>query len=310
MKSVFRAGAIFCLSVFCLLIGCKDESKLIVIEDNNPPPYDGIPTILVENYVNRLYIDVLGREPTDVEMQAETEMLKSAGLQQNARYSLIHKLQNDKGYREGDSSFFIAYHHRLYELWKGVFIEGASNEDLEQEIGIAEYALLLDSLSGNIQGVEINRSIVKKYKAIIVSEIDFREGRIGVPQVYERMLNNSLYDKINMNTFNFIRASFQDVMRRYPTEAEYNNCYNPIEYNTSGSLFGISCTNKDEYIAILTGSRECEESIIRWTYSSLLAREAKTAEVYKAIQDFHTTKNYQKVQADVLVTDEYAGFLF
>ncbi len=294
--------------VFLFFNGCKDDPKLIIIEDNNPPPYEGIPTILIENYVNRLYIDLIGREPTDAEMQSETDFLKSQGLQQSARYTLISKLQTSTTYQEGDSSFFIAYYHRLYELWKGRFIEGASNEDIESEIGIFEYALLSDSLTGNTQGVEANRTIIRKFKAVIQSEFQNRNGEIQVQDVFERMLNNALYDKINMNTFNFIRASFQDVFGRYPTDSEYNDCYNVIEYSTAGTLFGLSCSNKDEYISILTHSRESKEGIVRWAYSTLLAREAKTAEVFKAMQDFNTTGNFQKVQADILVTDEYAGF--
>ncbi|MBX7241400.1 MAG: hypothetical protein K1X92_06595 [Bacteroidia bacterium] len=290
------------------LSSCRDEGKLIIIEDNNPPPYEGIPTILIENYVNRLYIDLIGREPTDAEMQSETDFLKSQGLQESARYNLISKLQSNTTYQEGDSSFFIAYYHRLYELWKGRFIEGASNEDIESEIGIFEYALLGDSLTGNTQGVEANRAIIRKFKAVIQSEFAYRKGEIKVEDVFERMLNNALYDKINMNTFNFIRASFQDIFGRYPTDSEYNDCYNTIEYSTAGTLFGVSCSNKDEYITILTHSREAKEGIIRWAYSTLLAREAKTAEVFKAMQDFNNTGNFQKVQADILVTDEYAGF--
>jgi len=47
----------------CLLIplgsACTRE-RLKVEPDNNAPWYGNVPTILVENYVNRVFIDLLG----------------------------------------------------------------------------------------------------------------------------------------------------------------------------------------------------------------------------------------------------------
>ena len=48
--------------------------------------------------------------------------------------------------------------------------------------------------------------------------------------------------------------------------------------------------------------------MIRWAYQSLLARDATSVEVEAAMQDFFTSQNFQKVQLDIMVTDEYANF--
>ena len=53
--------------VLVLFASCRKESQRIVPE-TPVPYYAGIPTVLVENYVNRLFIDLIGREPIDSEM--------------------------------------------------------------------------------------------------------------------------------------------------------------------------------------------------------------------------------------------------
>src|SRR6218665_3290708 len=78
----------FLLSVVALfVVGCKKPEQE-VFTDNNIPVYTGTPTLLVENYVNRLYIDLIGREPNDAEMAADVQVLENASLSQQARINL------------------------------------------------------------------------------------------------------------------------------------------------------------------------------------------------------------------------------
>ena len=69
-----------------------------IIGDNDAPHYDEISTLLVRNYVNRVYIDLIGREPLDVEMEADVEFLKANDLAHSARDSIIIKLQTDTSF--------------------------------------------------------------------------------------------------------------------------------------------------------------------------------------------------------------------
>ena len=49
------------LSAFLLMLfpGCQPED--IRFEDNPVPPYDGVPTVVVDAYLTRAYIDLIGR---------------------------------------------------------------------------------------------------------------------------------------------------------------------------------------------------------------------------------------------------------
>jgi hypothetical protein len=133
-------------------------------------------------------------------------------------------------------------------------------------------------------------------------------GVIKVKDVCARLLNNEVYDEINMNTFNFLRASFNDLFFRFPTQSEFDNGYDMIEYESPEILFGVSGQNKGDYISIMVNSKEFYEGMIRWLYQTLLVREPTTTEVYNHMTTFYADHDVQKVQNDILQTDEYANF--
>ena len=78
----------------------------------------------IENYINRLFIDLLGREPTINEREQASIRLKQSGLKYKTRDSIITLLQSDTTYRLGDSSYRHAYIQRVYDLMKYRFLEG------------------------------------------------------------------------------------------------------------------------------------------------------------------------------------------
>ena len=122
------------LIILCFF-SCEKERELI--GGNNAPYYDEVPTILLENYVNRLYIDLIGREPLDDEMERDVLYLKNNDVSFGSRDSLILKLQSDTLFIEGDSSYKKAYFHRTYEMLKVRLLEGVSNGVIQQEMGNA-----------------------------------------------------------------------------------------------------------------------------------------------------------------------------
>ena len=51
-----------------------------------------------------------------------------------------------------------------------------------------------------------------KLNDILKSEIQYRNGLISVSEYHRRMVYNSIYDDINMNTFNYINAIFDNLL--------------------------------------------------------------------------------------------------
>ena len=284
------------------------EKETIIIPNNNAPNYDEIPTILLENYVNRLYIDLIGREPLDEEMNLDVQFLRDNNVTIESRDTLISKLQFDTTYVEGDISYKNAYFHRLYEMVKVRMIEGASNAYIENEMGIFLFFYEVDSLAGNLIGAHNNLINYYRLKDIIDSESLLYNNFIDIKEMHRRMLNNAIYDQINMNTFNFVNAAFDNLLFRYPTQNEFNNSYSMIEDEIPQIVLGFSGSNKDDLINIICNSREFYEGIIHWSYLTLLARVPSTIETDYLMNDFYITCDFHKLQRYIMKTDEYAHF--
>ena len=299
---------IFCFFLLITIVySCKKDGE--IIPNNNAPYYDGIPTVVVENYINRLFIDLIGREPLDVEMSAELATLKAAELSITARVNLINKLQTDATFLEGDSSYKYAYYLRFYELSKARLLEGAADDQIQSEfINIISNSVFSDSLAGDSFGMEINKQKILLLNNVLDIPDDYRLDSIEIKDVYARLLNNAVYDEINMNTFNFLRASFNDLFFRFPTQSEFDKGYNMIEFDQSEILFGVSGQNKGDFISIVVNSEEFYEGMVKWLYQTLMAREPSTTEVVGHMSTFFTDHDVQKLQRNIMITDEYAHF--
>ena len=295
--------------IICFLIvvsSCKKDT--LVIDDNNPPVYSAIPTVLIENYINRIYIDLIGREPLDSEMEIDVQYLRDNDVSIESRDSLIYKLQFDTLYIEGDESYKLAYFHRIYDMVKVRLIEGASNGDISFYMSnhYADYEV--DSVAGNL--IEAQKHLLKYFRlsAIINSELDYYNNIIDIKEMHKRMIYNSIYDQINMNTFNFVNAAFDNLLFRYPTQNEFNNSYFMIEDNQPFTIFGYSGSNKFDFTNLICDSREFYEGIIQWTYLTMLARIPTSIERDFLMNDFYITTDFQKLQRFIMTTDEYAHF--
>ena len=293
-------------SFIFLYSSCKKKETFV--PNNTAKPYENVSTVKLENYINRLYIDLLGREPLDNENIRDVAFLRAGDLSYDVRKQLITRLMTDTTYVVGDSSYKRAYYQRIYDLTKARLLEGASDDDFYEEIGPALFGIKSSRLLGDSIGVYAGFDVVNKCYNVLRSRRNYQYKNISINQMYAYMLNNTIYDRINMNSLNFVNASYDDLFFRFPTRDEFDIAYDIIESGKGGSLFGGFATNKSEYCTMLTNSREFHEGLIKWCYIILIGREPTTQETYNLFQDFYNTKDLQKVQTLILMTDEYAHF--
>jgi len=279
-----------------------------VFENNTIPDYNEVPTILVQNYVNRLFIDLIGREPVDEEMDSEVAYLEENDLSESARQILVDKLMYDETFLAGDSSYNFAYFQRIYNAAKARMIDGASENIILEAHNLAFGQAYADSVNGNFTSYEINKTTYEKLQSVLDSKEELRTEEITIDELFRRLIDNSIYDQINMNSFNFVNASFDDLFYRYPTASEFENAYQIIDANQAGLLFDQVAQNKAEYLQILTTTSEYHEGMINWAYLSLLSREPSSNEVFTVIGSFQNDLNFSAVQRSILIKDEYAGF--
>jgi hypothetical protein len=293
-----------CISLF---VSCAKDQN-VVFENNKPIDPDGVPTIVVENYVNRMFIDLLGRAPTDIELKNYTDQLVNNDLAEATRVSIVQKLQSDTIDVNADGKYRDVYYYNFYNAIKAKCIEGAPDSELRRIIGIRSNSIRIARLLGDSIRVHQDSSVIRRTSKLLEAQLDYQNGNIDIRDYFEFALNNPVYDNVNMNSFNFVNASFDDLFGRFPTDYEFTQAYEIIEFNRAGFLFGNSATNKNEYCRVLTASNEFSEGVIRWQYNMLLAREPNTAEIAQLMNEFHATKNVQWLQQQIVKTNEYANF--
>ena len=94
MKNILNRNSIKILFLIPILFACNRD-QVIIIPDNDPPVYSAVPIIAIENYVNRLFIDLIGREPLAEERILALADLRRENLSMAARDSLIRNLQTN-----------------------------------------------------------------------------------------------------------------------------------------------------------------------------------------------------------------------
>jgi len=293
--------------ILLFLIGCTKD-KQVLVPDNTAPDYSGIPTIKIQNYINRTFIDLIGREPSYTELDEGVSILRAGTLSKEVRIAYIKKLQESTDFVEGDGSYLAAYHLNIYGLAKARCLEGASDAEMESGRAPILHGIEIDSLNGDLEGVEKGKQELKRIDDVLTSKDEMQQGKIFFNDMLARMANCPTYDKINMNTFNFINATFDNFFWRYPTSFEFEQGYNMVEHNIPSVLFGQSGQTKADYLNILKNNGEIYEGAIIWCYRLLVARAPSTQETYALLPDFVNHKRIQIIQQQIMSTDEYANF--
>lgn len=299
----------YCAVLICLLAtwSCTKET-LVVVGDNPPYSTFNISDIKIENYVNRLFIDIIGREPLDDELIREVDRLKASGLKRETRDSIIYQLMTDTTFRENEFSYKAAFVQNLYNLAKVRCIEGVPDGDIQLNITVLRNGAYKDSLEGNWDSYYNALNQIRRNQATLDSRQAFYNRQIYYHQMFAFMIDNSTYDIINMNTFNFVRATFDELLWRLPTVQEFDKCFDMIETNQPEEIFGMLGSNKNDYIRILTESNEMYEGMIIWCYQVFMSRPPTSGEVVTLLPVYLNTKDINWVIAQILVTDEYANF--
>tara|TARA_B100000902_G_scaffold396682_1_gene458379 strand:- start:17848 stop:18744 length:897 start_codon:yes stop_codon:yes gene_type:complete len=294
--------------IFCFLILTGCTTQVDIIPDNNAPYYGEIPSLLLENYVNRLYIDLLGREPLDLEMLNDVIFLRSMDVNEKSRDSLIYKLQYDTSYIDGDISYNNAYFNRFYEILKVRLIEGAADSYIIFRSQVWKDSYINDSIGGDMINAYKRLLEYEKLQAIINSKLEYKNGLINIRELHQRLIYNSIYDDINMNTFNYINAVFDNLFFRYPTSHEFDQCKLMIDDNSTQLVLGMSGNSKLDFSIIACESNEFYEGLINWSYITFVGRESTVQERDYLMNELKIDGDYQRVQRIIMSSDEYAHF--
>ena len=280
------------LFLFSVLVisSCTKIEDLLIGGNTLPPDYT-IENTTIENYINKLYISTIGREPTDTEFSTDFDILRSTNLSQSNREIVIDGLLNK-----------AEYYNNLFILESEHLLLGADTADINQNIHV------LNVLLSNSQGLDSiyfaeNLARMMKLQEVLPGLVN---GTILNIEMHKRMVDNSFYDEINMGTENFVVSMFQNFINRYPTMSELQSGKTMVD-GGNASIFLVSGNKKADFINIFLESDEYFTGQTNILFNRYLFRAPTSEESINFSLDYINTQDYQLLQSRILSSNEFIG---
>ena len=281
--------ALFLFSI--LIIASCSKVEEVVVNGNIIPPDTTIENTTIDNYINKLYISTIGREPTTIEFDADFEILRAANLNQQSREIVILSILSK-----------TEYHNNLFKLESANILNGVDTNMINERVYI--YNFLLTTVSGfdSIYVVYELERMLTFQEALP----ELNAGVITNTELYKRMVNNNFFDEINMGTENFVIAMFQHFLLRYPTQAEVENASGMVN-DGNATVFFETGNGKDDFINIFFASDEYYTGQTNILFNRYLFRNPTSEESVNYSLDYINTGDYKLLQKRILSTNEFIG---
>jgi len=274
-----------------LIISSCTKIDDVVVDGNIHPPDYTIENTTIENYINKLYISAIGREPTETEFISDYSVFRESNLSQESREIVIDGILNKQ-----------EYNNNLFKLESEHLLLGLDTADINQNIFVLN--ILLSTANG-IDSIYFAENLARILKLQEVLP-GLSNGSISTIEMHKRMVNNNFYDEINMGTENFVISMFQSFMQRYPTNSELDNGKLMVNDNNS-SVFFVPGNGKEDFINIFIGSDEYYSGQTNILFNRYLFRNPTSEESVNYSLDYINSQNYKLLQRRILSTNEFVG---
>ena len=276
---------------FILIISSCTKIEDVIVDRNTHPNDPTIENTVIENYVNKLYISTIGREPTPFEFDDNFETLREANLSQQSREIVIDKVLEKE-----------EYFNNFFKIESANILNGVDTAMINERYYLYKYFLMNASGFDSIYiGYEFERLSVLKQALP-----DFNAGIITNTELYKRMVNNNFFDEINMGTENFVVAMFQHFLLRYPTGSEVENAKTMVD-DGNATVFFETGNGKDDFISIFFSSDEYYTGQTSILFNRYLFRNPSSEESVNYSLDYINTDDYKSLQRRILSTNEFIG---
>ncbi|MBC7412243.1 MAG: hypothetical protein H7331_07300 [Bacteroidia bacterium] len=275
-----------------ILISCKKKTENIIIDNNNAPNDTTVNTVLIDNYINKAYISLLGRKPSATEQGIYSMQLVNAKASIAVRTTFIQQLQTTAEYKQ-----------RLYSIARTQLLNNFDTTDIE---GLRK--------SDSIQLQDTTKraiwfAIQESYDNLVNLQripTQLANSTLNMQEMHRRCCFNVFYDGINMGTQNFVTSVFDHFMFRYPSNDELKNGIEMVDGQSRSLLFKGGKSKKD-FLTIVMASNNYFEGQVRDLIKRYLYRNATTVELSTLTQQYLTSNNYQQLQLTILISNEYVG---
>jgi hypothetical protein len=281
---------LFVVILAALFASCN-KTEDIIIDNNVPPPDHTIDSSIIQIYVNKAYINILGREPLPAEKSSAVAQLNGDNFSEANRKIFIQSLITKPD-----------YHRNQYNIARIEYLQNLDSTEIEGQIYL--YQLLL-SQPQYAPFYDVLNSEIARMQLLKVTVNDLEAGTLDRKGMLKRCVNNFFYDQINMGSENFVVSTFQNFFFRYPTISELNTGKLMVD-GGNAILFLEIGKSKNDYINIFFNTDDYYEGQVRYIFKKYLFREPSSAEInyYAGV---YKNNSYSALQQEFFSLDEYAG---
>jgi hypothetical protein len=279
------------LFALALVFSCSKEPTELIPNNVAPPDYT-VDRVIKENYINKLYISMLGREPNTDEFNSARDLLGDE-VTQESREILVENVQAKE-----------EYYDNMFNIIRQDLINGVDTNQIREDY-IDGFEEALENSDDPFEIQEIEEGLVKLY-LLYNSTDDLKANTATITEIQVRCVNNFIYDEINMGSFNYVVSIYQNFLHRYPTEYEIENGVKMLD-DEQAVCFGGNGNSKSDFNTLFFNHDGYYEGQVINIYNRILFRNPSSSESYELTTLFKSNKDYKELQKRILITDEYLG---
>lgn len=298
-KNIYSYSLLLFAGALLLFSSCKKYEEETVPGNYAPPDYtvdSAALKLTIENYVIRLYISTIGREPDSVEKSFGYNLLLDSNLSMNSRYQFLDSVFGNAEFKD-----------KFYERARIDLLQGTDTSEITGQILLIVY-VVIPSIMNTADSIFIDYYQMEVDRLLEMREIpdSLHAGVISYKEVHRRCINNLFYDQLNMGSFNFVVSMFQHFLDRYPTTSEQVAGVNMVNGN-SAVLFLTAGQSKNDFMNIFFASDDYYEGQVLSLYRQYLFRTPTTVEMNNGTLLYMSTEDFIQLQKSILSKDEFIG---
>jgi hypothetical protein len=279
------------LFIGLLFLSCnKTEEK--IIGDNNPPADNTIPASLRINFINKIYISLLGREPETLEFNDADLSLRNSNFSIASRKTIVQEILDQDGFLD-----------REFEIYRNDLLSGLDTAEVSELIATFEFLLTSSTYESQWPQIEIEKARLISFRNI---GSELKNGTISLIEMQRRCVDNYYFDQLNMGSLNFVIACFQSLLLRNPTEFEKSEGVKMVD-GFNGILFLQTGESKTQFQQIFFQSDNYYAGQIKLNFLRFMLRLPNSEEEVYFSSRLKSEGNINTVLIDLLSSDEYAG---
>jgi hypothetical protein len=300
----FRYSFFICMAF--IFLGCTKKETIEVHEnrtisgntvaDSIVEDYSTITTNQVRVYINKLYIDLTGGEPSEALLEEKVQLFESDSLSFAIRDQLIDELSNDAN-----------FYSNVFTINANLMLGGSNKLAISEFIQLYEDIANNYYLSGDTVSAEYVLTEIPKLDSLLMADSLYSVGIFNLNRFFRCLAYNAIYDEVNMGSENFVVACFQNYFGRFPTNQELAQGVLMVDGGAS-HIFLQAGESKPDFLDIMVNDPEFYQGIVIQSFTTFLTRTPTSEEVNDLSIPLYNTGNLQALYKSIMRTDEYAGF--